>query len=390
MYLIRVSLAEPEIAHKLKERRSFRELHLKITKIASHSLLDRFPLQIGDDLYVVCLEDSEVKEIRRVLAETGFGFDVDVFEWTITTRRKRVVAEIKGPKKRRSVFLIKKSKTTSQSIGVHEEFEYMPESYAEWAKILDGEYNFVAWISIVPTGCMEQIAEEFLEWGEEELKEKKKDRVPLPEPVRANPFLSPELAISMVDGYNDFLGDCAIAVNEADPEANTVCRSFSRALFIRGINEPSEAYELYNRLAALKLKLHFSASLSVVTAKPKYPFWRTCELFDSKNDCLKFVVGEKVVQLTDKHAALIRGVKERVGWERKRQFYRVVNAACEESREMLKVKIEGFAAQEKLSRETAFSLCRLVDEIARQCGNDEKLRKQITCEVFKVLRMFTR
>ncbi|MEM2954132.1 MAG: hypothetical protein QXU21_07680 [Candidatus Bathyarchaeia archaeon] len=391
MYLVRVSLAEPEVEHRLKELRSFRDWRFKNMQVVVGCLLKWFPLLIGDDVYLVCLE-GEVKEVCNILSRTGLGFYVDVFEWVISRLKKKVVPNSDSPV---PVLLVIKCDLKQLSVGVHDEYEFAPESYAEWARVLDEEYDYVAWICIMPKGDMKEIAEEFLVWGEKELSERRKNRTALKEPVReCEEFLSPELALSIAEGYNDFLEDCARVVNEENPEANTVCKSFSKAIFIRGLNEPSEGYFLYDEILDKKAKLHMPAVLSVVVAKPKYPFWRVNEIFEKARkhglDSLVFVVGEKMVELTYKHADLVNKVIPFVRRTRKRAFYKIVNAACKDDKEILKVKIRALANAKKLGQNGIDKqLCWVVDEIAKQCGQNEKLRKQVTCEVFKILRMFT-
>jgi len=107
-------------------------------------------------------------------------------------------------------------------------------------------------------------------------------------------------------------------------------------------------------------------------------------------DSLIFVANGKMSKLTDRHVKLIRRVIPSLRRERKRQFYRIVNSACKDDKEVLKIKIEGLAHEKKLHPDTASKLCWLVDEIARENRNDEDKRKQITCEIFKILRMFTK
>ena len=390
MYLVRVSLAEPEVEHRLKELRSFRDEHLRIMQIVISVLLEWFPLRIGDDVYLVCLE-GEVEEVCKALAGTNLGFYIDVFEWTISRLKKKVI-----PKKEEAVpiLLVKKCSLTQLSVGVHEEFEFAPESYAEWARILDGAYDYVAWVCVMPKWDMRKIAEEFLVWGEKELSEKKKDRVALNEPVReCKEFLSPELALSIAGGYNDFLGDCAKVVNEEDPEANTVCKSFNKAVFIRGLNEPSEGYFLYNEILDKKGKLHMPAVLSVVVAKPKYPFWRVNEIFKEArerglDDCLVFVVGEKMVKLTDKDVNLVRQVVPFVKDVSRSQFSEIITLSRRTGLEELKFLIEGKAADGKIPFKSSQKLCWLIDQLALRFKGEEL--KAVVYRSLKMLEPFTR
>jgi hypothetical protein len=187
-----------------------------------------------------------------------------------------------------------------------------------------------------------------------------------------------------------FLEDCAKAINPENPKESIVVKSFSRTIFIRGINNPSEAFQIYGSISDLKAKLHIPSIFSVVTAKPKYPFWRVLELFRHDADCLIFIVGEKMSELTDEHAKLIESVIRDIQEVNKTQLHKIVNSARRDSKEILKLKIRGLASERKLGKagdKIAFKLCGIVDEIARKSSNEEE-RKRKTYEVFKILRMF--
>ena len=391
VYLLRISIAEPEF-HKLKELRSFRELRFHILQTAKARVADWCPLQIGDDLYFVCLGLDEVNEVRQTLDGSGFGYDVDDFKWII----KRTKQATKPNGKKQNIYFVKECNRTPYSVGVYEKFEYAPK-LAEYTDILEGEYDYVAWICIKPQGDMKHIAEEFLKNSEEKvlLKRYREKRIPLKEPVviKAEEYLSPELALSIAEGYNEFLSDCTKIINETEPDACTIVKSFSEAWFVSGLKEPSDAFGIYTKLADKKEKLYMPILLVVTMAKPKYPFWRILELSKPLDaDRLTFIVGDKMVELTGWHAQLIRNVIPFIQQERKRQFYRIVNAASRDDKEVLKVKIDGLASERKLSRETASKLCRLVDDVAemvRRSGGGEESRKQTTGEIFKILRMFT-
>jgi len=181
LYIIRVSISEVQF-HKLKEIRGFIELRRRILEIARSRISGFSPLQIGDDLYVVCLDGDELNGLIKILAETRFGFDVSIFEWSIS-RETRCVGFDDRPE---LIYVIKDAVERPQmSIGVHEDFDYIPESSAEYSRILEGDYEYVAWISIEPKGDMKYLSQRFLDWGENELKARFSDRRrELKEPVR--------------------------------------------------------------------------------------------------------------------------------------------------------------------------------------------------------------
>jgi hypothetical protein len=239
---------------------------------------------------------------------------------------------------------------------------------------------------------MEEAAEEFLNWAEHELE--KFRRKPCEHPIRQKVSLSPELLISIADGFNEFLSDCIYHFTrmQGSSKGYPIIRSFNRTMLVRSLTDPSDAVDVYLKLAGLRRKLHISASIACVVCGPKYPFWRVLDLFsglEDKGGGLAFELGEKMVQLDDRHAELVNKVRGYLKGERKQQLYRLVNAACRDSRELLKVKIMGLAEQKKVSEECASKLCWLVDEISRLHPREEE-RREVTCEIFKILRMFTK
>jgi len=386
LYIIRVSVSEVQF-HRLKEIRGFIELRRRILEVAGSRIAGFSPLRIGDDLYVVCLEEGELNGLIKALAETGFGFDVSVFEWSVS-REVRCVGLDDRPE---LIYVIRDAVERPQiSIGVYEDFDYVPESSAEFSRILEGDYEYVAWISIEPKGDMKELSQKFLEWGENELKTRFSDRRrELKEPVREpTAILSPEIALSIADGYNMFLEDCAKAISPENPKESIVVKSFSRTIFIRGINNPSEAFQIYGSISDLKAKLHIPSIFSVVTVKPKYPFWRVLELFRHDADCLIFIVGEKMVKLTDDVVKILREVAGALGDTSKSQFSEIVKASRRAGLEELKFIIEGKAADHKIPPHASKKLCWLIDELSKRYKGDELNSVMWRC--FKSLEPYTR
>ena len=387
IYIIRISIAEPEF-HKLKELRSFRELCSKVLKIAGQELRAWFPLQIGDDLYLVCVSCAEVDEVLHILAGIGFGFDADVFEWTIKREKKAVKAD----GSRETIYVVKGSDLTLHSIGVYEGYEYAPEKIAEYAKILEGEWDYVAWVIIKPRGDMKQIAKEFLEYGRQMLEKKYGEkRKPLEEPIyEPDELLSPELALSIAEGYNEFLTDCAKAIGAEGGRAHTVVRSFNETIFVSGLTEPPDAFRIYVTLSDMKTKLHMPALLAVVMAKPKYPFWRILELSEKSADAdhLIFIVGEKMVKLTDKDVRLLREVVPTIKSVSRGQFSDIVTTSRRAGLEELKFMIEGKAANGRIPWSASNKLCWVIERFAEKYEG-EKLR-DVIYRGMKMLEPFTR
>lgn len=376
LYLLKVSIDEPEF-HKLKERREFLGLRSKALGSAQSKLAEQRPLRIGDDLYVVLFSWQQVEGAIVSLQGLGFGFRVEVFEWNLK-------------KTEHGLYVVEELKRSEYGLGGEERWEHRLEGIAIWARILDDpRYDYVAWVSIRPLGDMGELAEQFLRYAESELARKYgSTRRQLEGPLFQKVSLSPELLLSIAEGYNDFLRDCAGVVNPQNPVFAFVVKSFNGSVLLRGLRTPSEALGLYLRLSEIKKSLHIPALLSLVVAEPKYPFWRVIELFSHKADNITFVTGEKMVKLEDKHAKMIQGVLIDVRRIKKGQFHKLVNAACRDDKEILKIKINAMASDRKLDVKAARRLSHLVDEIASQYRDDDE-RKQVTCEIFKILRMFT-
>jgi len=374
MYLIRISVAEPEF-HRLREVRSFIQQRKYAYSRLERALSGKEMLMVGDDMYLVTACEDEVKEIIARVSEIGYGFNVDVFEWWLKSRT------LAGGER---VYIVERESFKPISVKGFEDFGFRDEGYKAWAYLLEGRYKYLLWVSIRPKGGMEEAAREFLNWAEGFLEGFK--RKPCEEVIRQDISLSPELLISIAEGFDEFISRCEDTVS-----GYVIARSFSRTLFIRSLNDPSEAVGIYCRLMGLKGKLHIQAYVTCVVCGPKYPFWRVLELFSGLEDRgggLVFEVGEKLVKLGDEHAQLVNRVRGFLSGERKQQLYKIVSAACRDSKEMLKVKIRGLAEQNKISQECAEKLCWLVDEVSRM-HPDEEERRKVTCEIFKILRMFT-
>jgi len=381
LYMIRVSVAEPEF-HRLRELRSFKRYLEEGYASLQSKLQGRGVIRIGDDLYLVTACDDEVEDVIGKVSESGHGFNVDVFKWML-----KWTETAEGP-----LYVVEDEIRRPLAVGGCEELDLKPESYKPWAYLLEGRYRHLLWASIRPKGDMEEAAEEFLNWAEHELE--KFRRKPCKHPIRQKVSLSPELLISIADGFNEFLSDCIYHFTrmQGSSKGYPIIRSFNRTMLVRSLADPSDAVDVYLKLAGLRRKLHISASIACVVCGPKYPFWRVLDLLGSLEDKgggLAFELGEKMVQLDDRHAELLNRVRGYVRSERPLQIYRIARRACKDSKELLKLEIRAFAEQDKIDRGCAERLCWLIDEISRMHSNDEE-RREVTCRMFKILRMFAR
>jgi hypothetical protein len=385
LYLARISLAEPEF-HRLKKMREFFELRRKFITFARSMLEDYHPMQVGDDVYVVLASPHQVNILKGSLLkaslEAGLGVDLEIFMWPL--------------KREYGLFVVDGEQSELVSLGSHEEWEYRPESHTEWVRILEGDYEYVAWISIRPREdkvsrkiSMEKIAKEFLDWAEEELKRRyDKIRRPVENPISQSISLSPELLLSIVEGYDEFVEDCARLVNPEKPEGNIAIRSFSQTIMLKGLNEPSEGLKLYLNLARKKANLHMPAILTAIVSKPQYPFWRILELLKHEKDNITFVVGEKMVILEDNDIKLLREVIPLIRSTSRSQFHELINKSRRIGLEHLKMEIEGKGADGKIPRNASSKLCWLINRLSQKYRGDELADK--IYHSLKALEPFTR
>jgi len=352
LYLVRISMPEVEF-HRVKELRVVKELRDGFFDLISEALLRWSPLRVGDDLYLLCMKRAEINEILEILSGRGLGFDVDVFKWSIGRDHEYSLRSVEG---------------WSLSVS-HEDFDYVPESYAEYARILDGDYDYVAWVVIRPLDDMIELGERFLEWGEGELERRFGDRrVELHEVVREPaPFLSPDLALAIAEGYERFLEDCEGKIREWDGSA--IVKSFGGAFFVCGLIDETEVFNIYWEIASLKSMLHIPVSLSVIVSKPKYPFWRILEL-SLNGGGLIFVVGEKILRLSDEDVAILREVSRFLRDVSRSQFHEIITKSRRAGLEELKFFIEGKAVDRKIPFNAAKKLCWMIDEFYKKYGDD--------------------
>ncbi len=391
LYLIRLSIPTTEF-HKVKELRAISELKERFFDHVSKTLSRWSPLRIGDDIYMLCITRSEVKEILSALMETRLGeaSDIDIFIWFLERRRGLFKAVKEGEKiiyKPETIYTIKKIDCRHLSMA-YEDLDYVPESYAEYASILEGEFDYVAWVAVRPRGDMRELSEEFLEWGEGELERRYGDRrVELPETVREpEEFLSPDLALSIAEGYGRFLDDCESVVKGRGGCA--VVKSFRRAFFVCGLDAEEDGFKLYWELSPLKGKLHIPASLSVIVSRPKYPFWRVVEL--SLNfDGLIFIVGEKVLRLSDEDVTMLWEVAPKLRCTTRRQFGEIIKRAGRIELGELKIFIKGRREDGKICPEAAEKLIWMIEKFEERYRERDKLMAVLK-RAFKLLEPFTR
>jgi hypothetical protein len=352
--------------------------------ILSEELSRWSPLRIGDDLYLVCLAKSEVEEVLRIVEGRRMGLDVEIYEWGI----ERVEGRFRADGGSEWLYVVDSVENTRLSTA-YEEFDYTPMSHADYTRILEGEYEYVAWVFTAPRGEVTELAQRFLDWGEGELERLYGDRrKELPERYTGPAqLLSPDLALAIAEGYDGFLGDCEEMVHTRS--GGTIVRSFTRSLFVCGLMDESEGFEVYSGLADLKAKLHIPAYLHVTVSRPKYPFWMVAEISEGlKEDGLTFILGEKFLRLSDEDVSLLRIVSPYLRNVSRSQFHEVITRSRRASIEELKFFIEGKKADNKIHRDASAKLCWLIDELAKKYDGEDL--RAIIWRALKALAPFTR
>lgn len=392
LYLLRVSLPE-SCFHRLKELRRFRALCSKALQKVVDGLSERKPLKIGDDVYLIVLGEEEIDKVRRFLLGCGFGFDVEVFEWRV--ERKLTKTRFDG--KAELNFLITDFNKFSFSVGAFEDWEPKLEKAAEWADILESECKFVAWIRLKPVldamGLVdvEKLIGEFLDWGESELFNRfGSKRIELKEKVLQKITLCPEILVSVVEGYYEFLKDCVSAVSRKVSNYGIITLSFGESLLVCGVDDFSEAFDVYCGLLDLESRLHVggAVALSMVVSKPKYPFWRVLEVLSVGRSVLALVEGDKMVSLDKDDVSLVRSVKPSIRAAPRSQFHEIINYSRRAGIEELKLFIEGKGASSKIPFRASKALCGLIDKFARKY--EGKKLKDVVYRSLKLLEPFTK
>lgn len=377
IYVISISLPEPAF-HRLKENREFFERRILFLKEIGVRASKWGPLRVGDDLYIVLVSEGEVGQVLNEVKAARMPCDIDIYIYHIENIEIQTRA---GP---RIYDRVRDYDVKSFSMGVEEEWASTPTERVEWIRYMT--FPYVVWISVRPRNSLQNSAEEFLRWAEDEVLSKL-PRVSEPESLKSDIPVCPELLLSVAEGYDEFLSEFVKAIDRyVRPESLTILRSFSRSLFIYGINNLSQAMNIYARLAKCIGNLHISTILTVVVARPKHPFWHILGLFDRGG--LIFVVGGKMVVLSDEEVSLLREIAPTIRSVSRTQYYNILRKSKGMSEKELQLYIEGLAADNKISRDASSRLCLLIDELARRHKGGEL--KNVIRKALRALAPFTR
>jgi hypothetical protein len=137
--------------HRLKDLRKFYSLREKIAVGLIYLLRNYYPIRLKDceDILVITTKDN-FNTIKELLISSGFPIEVEVFEFSFNKDEKREYYKINDFTKYYLGF------------GIKEELDSYPEK-AEWVDILNGRFDYVAWITL-KTFDLYEASESFLNW----------------------------------------------------------------------------------------------------------------------------------------------------------------------------------------------------------------------------------
>ncbi|MEM0111419.1 MAG: hypothetical protein QXK90_01490 [Candidatus Parvarchaeota archaeon] len=354
--LIRCSILEQNL-HRLKDLRAFRYyVDTALQFIESRVFPDRLPARIGDEIYIAYVEDEAeqlISELINKAGESGFLIKVVLHQWSV-----------KKEGKERALFRITSLSEKFFSAGDPELPILVPEKAGAWAQELEESKN-VLWINLRLSKSIEEAAKEFLDRAEEEVlskMERSREKNTLKQEIN----LSPDLLISLAEGLEEFYMDSArILAGGSDPESVIVLRGLEEVLMVNGIEGANQAIEIYHSLDKIREKLLVSVDLVAILCDNKYPFWRVREIFNTNENCIVIVRGERLLRITSRDVPEIRRVAEiieRCGVTRSQMEEIVKEAGKVDGPEPLKLFIEAKARERKLGKENC-------EFVARQLAN---------------------
>ncbi|MEM4847101.1 MAG: hypothetical protein QW794_05025 [Thermosphaera sp.] len=361
--LIRCSILEQNF-HRLKDLRAFRYyVDNALRFIESEVFPDRLPARIGDDVYIAYVEDEAEHLVSKLIdraRDSGILIGVTLYQWSV--ERKGVEGD------GRPLFVISSFSEKFLSAGDPELPMLMPEKAGAWAQELEESKN-VLWINLRLSKSIEEATKEFLDRAEERVlskMERSREKNPLKQEIN----LSPDLLISLAEGLEEFYMDSArILAGGSDPESVIVLRGLKEVLMVKGIEEANHAIEIYHSLDELREKLLVSVDLTAILCDNKYPFWRVREIFNTHEDCLIIIRGERLLRITTRDVPEIRRVAEiieKCGVTRSQMEEIVKEAGKVDGPEPLKLFIEVKARERKLGKENcnvARQLANLIDSL---------------------------
>jgi len=369
-YLARVSIL-PVNFHRLKDLRAFREFAREAINNVSGltELSQHLPLIVGDEVYFTAVDRSEIEEVLEALRRTQLPLRFRVHEWLV--KMIKVGDE--------DNFLIMAVNSESYYTGEPELPKYYAGKAGRWAEELE-EADNVLWVRVGLANTLENSAKFFLDQAEKMLEVLKVEDLPPDKRIEQKIDLSPDIMISIADGLDQFYDDCGrIIAGGSDIRDVTVLRSLEESVYLKGLEERSQALDIVNELVNLSRRVLVDLKLSFVLCDGKYPFWRVYELLKYKEEVLFIVRGEKLLKISTQDVSHIRRITqilERGGVNvSKSQFMEIVKEARRtDGPEPLKLLIDARFREGKLVRggnAQAFvnNLKNMIDTLYKSHGN---------------------
>lgn len=400
LFIIKISAnySDSDRLHRLKEMREFFAFKADVGK-AIRSILKQNqeyePLIAGDDVILPVLarirenegesisKSPQISRILQCVMSLELPLKVQIYEHKLERRD----IEVRKGEKRKYTIVREPPRLIEYGFGF-EKLEYLAGS-AEWEPHLNKPH--VAWISIRPAGDLLFSAYEFSKRAEKILARFK--RIEVPEPIYTD-AVSPDLLLSVFEGYVDFLNDISGKLSEYARKKKLpkpdIIRSFDHSLFVIGLDDTDEGAHIYSDILKMKDKLLIPLNISVIVTRSKHPFWHVIELSEKFKNNLVFVekmveVPEEIIRILEKSANEMRAITRSM-------FNKEILAKIKlTTKEELKFHLKGLVADGKIrNKQLCETLSHLLDEIAARCGGDEIKRRQLTYKAFKYLEPFTK
>ena len=400
LFIIKISAnySDSDRLHRLKEMREFFAFKADVGK-AIRSILKQNqeyePLIAGDDVILPVLarirenegesisKSPQISRILQCVMSLELPLKVQIYEHKLERRD----IEVRKGEKRKYTIVREPPRLIEYGFGF-EKLEYLAGS-AEWEPHLNKPH--VAWISIRPAGDLLFSAYEFSKRAEKILARFK--RIEVPEPIYTD-AVSPDLLLSVFEGYVDFLNDISGKLSEYARKKKLpkpdIIRSFDHSLFVIGLDDTDEGAHIYSDILKMKDKLLIPLNISVIVTRSKHPFWHVIELSEKFKNNLVFIermveVPEEIIRMLEKSANEMRAITRSM-------FNKEILAKIKlTTKEELKFHLKGLVADGKIrNKQLCETLSHLLDEIAARCGGDEIKRRQLTYKAFKYLEPFTK
>jgi hypothetical protein len=271
-----IFIGVPEIeAYRLKELRRFyklREDTLNIIKMILEKI-NIHSIRIGDELVTLIVNYKEkgkplIEKVLNEIKKSNIKCIIKIFLIPIKKEKSK--------KRKRPYWVIASNPTIdSYTLGSSLEFGFELEK-AEWSKHL--MKRNILWICIEPRGNLLECCEEFIMNYAMKIMNKiiEKYNFESINKIKWEFLASPDLMLTITQDYYYFLNDIKSFLGLQ----SSILIGFSKSLFIKGLHNISEAFNIYERIMEMSKKLHISIKVSTIMTHSKFPFWKVLELMD--------------------------------------------------------------------------------------------------------------